>query len=138
VDSFARREELSELGPIPTSLDVYVRDVLGLRARRMPTFRRLRYDINVESLRTGHYYGIFFDRCHLIDHPTEVMSQCEIEYWSSRTTGQPAEAEILDEMQQVGTWVEALLTEYGLPANRTHYSKRSFLRDAARRIHSSP
>ena len=58
----------------------------ALEAQRLPTFRRIRYDVNVESLATGHYYGVFFDRCHLTAQPTVVMCQCEIEYCRSRTT----------------------------------------------------
>jgi hypothetical protein len=76
-------------------LDDYVRDVLKLGARRMPTFRRIRYDINVESLATGNYIGIFFDRCHLTDRPGVVMCQCEIEYCRTRSLLPPPEDSVL-------------------------------------------
>ncbi|MBX7267516.1 hypothetical protein KIF24_16765 [Micromonospora sp. Llam7] len=130
TDSFARREQLTDLPPIDGSLDDYVHDVLRLQARRLPTFRRIRYDVNVESLSTGHYYGVFFDRCHLTEQPTQAMSQCEVEYCNSRTTRPPDEAEVLSEIERVAIWVGTILDDHNLPTTRSHYSKLSYLRDA--------
>jgi hypothetical protein len=134
ADAFARREQLSDLADV-TDLDAYVREVLQLDAQRLPTFRRIRYDVNVESLATGHYYGIFFDRCHLTAKPTAVMCQCEIEYCRSRTTHPPDEATILTEIDQVADWVENLLARHRISSERSHYSKLSFLRQS---VHDHP
>jgi hypothetical protein len=131
ADAFARREELSDVAGV-TDLDAYVREVLQLEARRLPTFRRIRYDVNVESLATGHYYGIFFDRCELTDQPTVVMCQCEIEYCRSRATQRPAEASLLREMDVVADWIETVLARHDIASARSHYSKLSFLRQAGR------
>ena len=133
ADSFARREQHTNLPPITGSLDDYVRDVLHVDAQRMPTFRRIRYDVNIESLSTGSYYGVLYDRCHLTEHRAEAMCQCEVEYNCTRTTRPPGEAEILDEMNTLATWVETILAHHGLPVARSHYSKLSFLRDAIAR-----
>ena len=51
----------------------------------MPPFQRVRYDVQCESMRTGHVYGIFFDRCSLLAAPEVVLSQCELEYRRSRS-----------------------------------------------------
>ena len=48
-------------------------------------FRCLRYDINLESLSTGHNYSIMFDRCTTAADPVEPLVRCEIEYLRSRT-----------------------------------------------------
>jgi hypothetical protein len=60
------------------------------------------------------------------------MSQCEIEYWDSRTTQQPSEASILTEMGLVADWIETILARHGINSPRSHYSKLSFLRQAVR------
>ncbi|MFK0025933.1 hypothetical protein [Streptomyces sp. NPDC090798] len=38
---------------------------LGLQVRAMPPFQRVRYDIQCESMRTGHVYGSFLR--HAVD-----------------------------------------------------------------------
>ncbi|WP_244366374.1 hypothetical protein [Micromonospora echinofusca] len=62
ADALIRHEHVDVDVTITEPLDCYVRDTLGLLARPMPGFRRMRYDIKFESLRTGHHYGIFVDR----------------------------------------------------------------------------
>lgn len=129
ADTFARREQLTDI-PAVTDLDAYVRDALHVKAKRMPTFRRIRYDVNIESLATGHYYGIFFDRCHLLQQSTVAMCQCEIEYCRTRTTRAPSETSVLEEIDIVADWTENLLVAHGIVSPRSHYSKLSFLRQA--------
>lgn len=128
ADTFARREQLTNL-TMGTDLAAFLRETLRVDALPMPAFRRLRYDVNVESLATGHYYGIFFDRCHLLDDPTVALSQCEIEYCRTRTTQRPDEASILHEIDHVANWIETLLITHDITAPRGYYSKLSFLRD---------
>jgi hypothetical protein len=128
-DAFRRREEMRKGVVIEGSLDAYVADTLGLTARRLPSFRRARYDVNFESVRTGHVYGIFFDQSTVIDTPEHRLYQCELEYLRTRSVVPAAEQDVLDELERIATWLETFLREEGLQALRGVYSKLSFLRD---------
>lgn len=113
-----------------TDLDAYLRDTLELASvKRMPTFRRVRYDLNFESMRTGHVYGIFFDRSVTVDGPAAQLVQCELEYLRTRSLLPPDESQVLKELDDVAFRLEGFLMAEGLPAERGVYSKLSFLRD---------
>lgn len=131
-DAFARREthtyglDLADDG----GFERYIREELRVTAARLPSFRRVRYDINFESVRTGHVYGIFFDHCSLVDAREVTLNQCELEYLRSRTALEPDEDDVLTELTTIAGWLEAFLRAHGLKAERSFYSKRTFLRDA--------
>ena len=114
-------------------LDDYVREEVRLDARRLPSFRRIRYDVKFESLITGNHYGIFFDRCNLVDAPDEVLVQAEVEYLWSRRVLPLDEPGILTELDQIVAWTAAVLAEHQLTAEPTFYSKLSFLREVVAR-----
>lgn len=98
-----------------------------------PPFRRVRYDVNFESLRTGHVYGIFFDHSRLIDDPDTAMAQCELEYLRTRSVIATDEDQVWQEMREIAQWLETTMAEAGIRTRRGVYSKLSFLRDHARR-----
>lgn len=130
-DSFARREELVHgIDITPDRFETYLRDELGLHVRAMPPFQRVRYDIQCESLRTGHIYGIILDRCALLAAPEVVLSQCELDYLRSRSVLQQDRDEVLSEMHRIDTWLSSHLSSRGWATEHTFYSKRSFLREA--------
>ncbi|MGW1656187.1 hypothetical protein [Streptomyces atratus] len=129
-DAFARREELfSNIAITSDGFEEYLRKELGLQVRAMPPFRRVRYDVQCESMSTGHVYGIFFDRCSLLAAPEVVLSQCELEYRRSRSVLIQDEKEILSEMKRIDHWLRSHLAARGWAKKHTFYSKRSFLRD---------
>ncbi|HUZ23176.1 MAG TPA: hypothetical protein VMV07_05365 [Streptosporangiaceae bacterium] len=133
TDTLIRPETVS--GPIrpDQALDIYVRDVLGLDARPLPPFRRVRYDIMLESISTGNHYCIMFDRCTLHGAPDEILVQCEIEYIRSRRVLPIGETLVLDEFQDLTAWCGELLASHGIITSAGYYSKLSFLRDVIRR-----
>lgn len=129
-DTFSRRESHT-YGVVPAAgYDDYLRTELGVSATKLPSFRRVRYDVNFESARTGHVYGIFFDHVSLLEQPSVMLSQCELEYLRSRTILQPSEEDVLAEIADIAVWLEAFLREQGLADERGYYSKLSFLLDA--------
>jgi hypothetical protein len=130
ADAFDRRESHTYGVRPPHGFASYVRDVLGVTARRLPPFRRVRYDVNFESARSGHVYGIFFDHVSLLDAPDVTLHQCELEYLRSRTAVEPDEELALAELAHIATWLEAYLREQGLDDRRGTYSKMTFLLDA--------
>jgi len=126
-DTLARREEITDLGELATPYEDYLRDELRVTATRMPRFRRIRYDITVESLATGNIFGVLFDRCTVIDHPNQVMCQCEIEYIRSRRALPIDQRTCAAELDHVLQWTSRLLAGHGIDADPTFYSKLSFL-----------
>ncbi|MFD8498260.1 hypothetical protein [Amycolatopsis sp. NPDC059657] len=129
-DAFERRESHTYGVRPAAGFDAYVRDELGVSATRLPSFRRVRYDVNFESTRTGHVYGIFFDHVSLIEAPEMVLNQCEVEYLRSRTVLEPDESAVLKEIAEIATWLEGFLREHGLTDERGYYSKMTFLLDS--------
>ncbi|WP_406498319.1 hypothetical protein OG936_27830 [Streptomyces sp. NBC_00846] len=73
----------------------------------MPPFQRVRYDVQCESMRTGHVYGIFFDRCSLLTAPEVLLSQCELEYRRSRSVLDHDADEVLREMERIDDWLRS-------------------------------
>lgn len=140
AEDATRRGEKYQPAPAGlTDFDTYLRGTLGLTSvERMPAFRRIRYDLNFESLRTGHVYGIFFDRSVTVEGPTAELVQCELEYIRTRSILPPDESEVLRELDEVAYRLEAFLAAEGLPAERGVYSKLSFLRDVVRGGTSRP
>jgi hypothetical protein len=133
IDAAARREQHIFGVDVDRGYDEHLRRVLGLRARPLPPFRRVRYDVNIESARTGHVFGVLYDRCHLLDASDEVLRQCEIEYTRTRTVLPTAEHDLLHDMETVATWLEACLGEHGPAPSRGWHSKLTFLREAVGR-----
>lgn len=131
-DTFARREELTPGIDVadPACFEPYLRDELGLQTRALPPFQRVRYDIQCESMRTGHVFGIFFDRCSLLEAPEVVLSQCELEYLRSRSILDHDQGEVLHEMERIDNWLRCHIAARGWATEHSFYSKRSFLRDA--------
>jgi hypothetical protein len=133
-DTFSRREQhVYGLQVAPHEYGHYIRTELGVDIRPLPPFRRVRYDVNFESMRTGHVFGIFFDHCSLYDAPDVVLSQCELEYLRTRGPLVPDETAALAELEDLAGWLEGYLARHGLPNERTFYSKRTFLKDAVAR-----
>ncbi|MEV3926959.1 hypothetical protein [Actinomadura coerulea] len=131
-DSFARREQIfPDIDISPDEFSDHLRSKLGLEVRPLPPFRRVRYDIQCESMRTGHVLGIFIDRCSLLNAPDTVLSQCELEYRRSRNILPHDAQEVLSDMEHVDRWLVKYLADLGMPTRRTFYSKLSFLRDVA-------
>jgi hypothetical protein len=132
TDTLIRPETIS--GPIQPQqpLDAYVREILELDAQPLPPFRRIRYDIMLESIPTGHHYCIIFDRCTLHQYPDETLVQCEIEYLRSRRVLPVDVTHVLDEFHALTEWCGNFLTEQGISSTVSYYSKLSFLRDVIR------
>ena len=128
VDQRVRDESISAPLQIEGAYEDWIAQSLGVVATRLPALRRVRYDVNLESLVSGHVYGIFFDRCTVEGHDA-VLQQCEVEYLRSRCLGEPDEASMWTEFETVLQFVRELLTEHQLPWEEGYTSKLTFLRD---------
>jgi hypothetical protein len=96
-------------------------------------FRRVRYDVNLESLVTGHGYSIMFDRCTTPLAPSAALVQCEVEYLRSRTLLPVDGAELMNEFTWLVGATRESLAARRVAASEDHLSKLSFLRSAAGR-----
>ncbi|WP_239331349.1 hypothetical protein [Frankia sp. CiP3] len=130
VDGFDRGEHHTHGVTIDTPFVDYLSGVLGLTSRPLPPFRRVRYDVNLESIASGHLYAALFDRVTLLARPDLALVQCELEYRRSRTVLSPDEPAVLVELDRLGDWLETFFVKRGLATDRGSYSKLSFLRDA--------
>lgn len=100
----------------------------GVSARPLGSFRRIRYDLNLESGRTGHLYGILADECQVVGEPDRVLRQVEIEYLRTRSLVGSDPRTVQEEMEQVREFAESVLRDRGIPYKPTFFSKLSFMR----------
>ncbi|WP_020391208.1 hypothetical protein [Kribbella catacumbae] len=129
-DSLRRQETSVRLDTIPT--DVLV-ELLAQRhpeyeVRALPSYTRTKFDVNVESSATGHFFGIEVDEVNLVDSDHQLR-QLEIEYHRSRVHDGLDSSLIIPELMRLATLVESYLRRREITFDRTFYSKLSFLRD---------
>lgn len=106
------------------------REFPDLRFERLPSFRRTRFDLNVQSVITGHYFGIETDELTLSDAGGQRLRQVEIEYLKTRWHAGMDPSSIDSEMNRLVDLLTAFLAERGITSERGFYSKLSFLRDS--------
>ena len=124
-----RREHHYKQQAIEVPFKRYVEERFKVQTIAYPPFRRVRYDVNFESLRTGHVYGIFFDYSTIDDEKKASMTQCEVEYLRSRTLVSFDEQDVLDEMREITEWVCDVLQGLHINYEKTYYSKLTFLKE---------
>lgn len=123
-----RRETVTGDLDIPfESIDTHVRTLTSATLRKMPVFRRKRFDVNFESLRTGNIYGVYFDICRTAT-PEHAFSQCEVEYCRTRTFG--ALRDVEQEFEAVAHYVHGFLRRKSIRFEHDTFSKLDFLRQA--------
>ena len=132
TDAEQRLEDISnDIAVEPAQFMDAARRLSGGQVRRLPGFRRTRFDCDLESLETGNVFGIFFDICRTGDGTKALLSQCEVEYLRSRTLAPVAHVE--EEFVKLCDRTRDFLAARGIEANEGHYSKLSFTRDVAAR-----
>ncbi len=99
--------------------------------RQMPTFRRKRFDVNFESLRTGNIYGVYFDICRTRS-PEHSFAQCEVEYCRSRTFA-PFH-DVVEEFEIAAAYTRDFLERQGVRFRHDTFSKLDFVRQASQML----
>ncbi|MZD56779.1 hypothetical protein [Streptomyces sp. SID5606] len=132
-DSLRRVETFRGGLQIPDAdFDGYLaREFPNLTFRRLPDFRRTRFDINVQSVVTGHCFGIETDEVTLSDASGRKLRQVETEYLETRRHDGMDGTTIDAELSRLTGLVEEHLAGLRIAAKRDFYSKLSFLRDSA-------
>ncbi|HEU4321623.1 MAG TPA: hypothetical protein VFS21_00605 [Roseiflexaceae bacterium] len=89
-DSLIRKEYRQREVTIVGALDEYLREHFpSIVYRQLPHFRRIRYDVDIESLVTGNIYSVMFDRSTVRDQEYPPLVQCEVEYLQTRSCYPP-------------------------------------------------
>lgn len=108
-------------------MSAHVATMTQAQVCKLPVFRRKRFDVNFESLRTGNIYGVYFDICRTAE-PQHAFSQCEVEYCRTRTF-QPLH-DVIEEFEQVADYVKRFLERERIPFRHDTFSKLDFVREA--------
>ena len=127
-----RREETFRKGvvvPDGRFEDYLAREYPALEFRRLPGFMRSRFDVNVQSVVTGHYFGIEVDEVTVLAPRSPRLRQVEMEYLETRWHAGMDPASIDTDLERLTCLVEAQLAKHGISGRRSLYSKLSFLRD---------
>ncbi|RQP21740.1 hypothetical protein [Piscinibacter terrae] len=109
-------------------IDSHVATLTAERTRRLPSYRRKRFDAQFESLQTGNIFGIYMDVCRTLDSRA-AFSQCEIEYCRTRTFAEIRGVEA--DFESFCGHVGAQLRSLGVPFQQDLYSKLDFVRSVA-------
>jgi hypothetical protein len=132
LDSALRGETVETGVVIDTTFEDYLTARFPkIKFRDLGGFKRIRYDVNFESLETGHIYGLMTDRCIPNDLRAVSLSQCELEYLNTRTVLVPSEDAVHAEMKQLCEWLARYFRKRGIRSDLGFYSKLSFLRELA-------
>lgn len=108
-------------------MQAHVRTMTSATVRQMPVFRRKRFDVNFESLRTGNIYGVYFDICRT-SSPRHAFAQCEVEYCRTRTF-QPLR-DVVEEFETVADYTRLFLQRQQVAFRHDTFSKLDFVREA--------
>ena len=134
ADAVIRREQLTgglDLGAVP-DLRAVIRDRYGLAPSWGGCYRRVRYNVLLESLRSGHVFSVMFDRCTDAAGLAPDLHQAEVEYIRSRVvTARPGD-DLMGEFGQLCDWTRQFLDGCGVRAEQDNLSKLTWLRRAAR------
>ncbi len=128
-NSEVRRESL--WGNLPLGMDdieAHLRTLTAEATRRLPSYRRKRFDAQFESLATGNIFGIYMDVCRTLDD-AHVFSQCEVEYCRTRSFGELRS--LAQDFDAISGFVGASLARWGQAHQQDLYSKLDFVREIA-------
>jgi len=134
ADAVIRREELTgglDLGPAP-DLRAVIGDRYGLAPSWGGCYRRVRCNVLLESLRSGHVFSVMFDRCTDAAGLAPDLHQAEVEYIRSRVISARPDDDLMSEFGQLCAWTRQLLDRCGVKAEQNNLSKLTWLRRAAR------
>jgi hypothetical protein len=128
-DSLERWERNYRNQRVDRDKQTMLEEFFGYPLQVLPTWRRSRCDIGVESVENGNIFMINVDDCqiHGMHPPDGRLQQCEIEYLMTR--GVPDQASIYRDFWGLVEHVSAFLAQLGLEPIKTNYSKLTWLRD---------
>lgn len=129
-DAKRRSEEFHVVAaPPPDHVGSFIAEMHSdLELRRLPSYSRVRFDVNVESVSSGHGFGIEVDEV-VVDESEHVLRQVELEYAHSRIHDGLDGESIDRDLEALTQLCIDSLDASNIAFERTYYSKLSFLRD---------
>ena len=105
-----------------------------LPLKRLPSWRRTRYDLACESTRSGNVFMINFEDSRVWNDSSAAgrLQQCETEYLKTR--GTPNLEAIYEDFHRLNECVEAFMRRHGIGYRKSNYSKLTFLEDYVRQL----
>jgi hypothetical protein len=135
VDTDERPELRNRGVDVGGDFEAHIRDVMHLIPAWHASFRRVRYDVSVESIETGNVFGIAYDRSTIIDDAgqrvpgLDELSQCEIEYIYSQSLAPIGFDVVRDDLAQLRVLVSDYFDRRQIENYQTHESKLTYLRN---------
>lgn len=131
-DSLYRRETFDLNVQVSNGdLEGYLRNRLpGLEISPLPRMTRSRFDVNVQSSRHGHYYGIEIDE---VSTHADKLRQLEIEYHRTPHSFGVSTASIEPELMRLRDAISHILTSLDVRFEIGYLSKLTFLRSSLAR-----
>lgn len=128
-DALRRHEDFRNHVPVPgdSLADFVAAEYPDLTTRRLSSFHRTRFDVNLESTRTGDCFGIEIDEV-VIPETGAVLRQAEIEYHRTRVHLGMTSATLEPELARLAEIVKRELAAMGEETEQSYYSKLTFLR----------
>jgi hypothetical protein len=128
-DALRRQEDFRNHVPIPEPLgDFVAAEYPDLSTRQLSSFYRTRFDVNLESTRTGDCFGIEIDEVVLHENGA-VLRQAEIEFHRARVHFGITPATVEPELARLAELVRAELAALDEETEQSYYSKLTFLRE---------
>lgn len=93
-------------------------------------YRRIRYNVMLESPRTGHIFSIMFDHCVDLDGNRPDLRQVEVEYVRSRTLRSNPTQALMEQFDELTVWTRNYLRNR-VNAVEDQLAKIGWLRPAA-------
>ncbi|HST46392.1 hypothetical protein [Jatrophihabitans sp.] len=110
----------------PSDFQDYLRTALpGTTASALAHLTRSRFDVNVQSARTGHYFGLEMDEVTAAGH---TLRQLELEYHRSQLVAGCDQAAVEPELMRLRDLVAGVLSDRGYQYSVGYLSKLSFLK----------
>lgn len=131
-DSVQRKETLYNETMKIDNFEEFIKNRFGVTGKKLPSFQRIRYDVNFESLITGHVFGVYFDYSYLHSDKTKVLCQCELEYIRTRSIKEIDENEMLEQFNDLANYMDSFFAKRDIKTNRGVYSKLSFLQTVSK------
>lgn len=128
ADAVERRETRWVSVRLAGSEAEYIRRRFGVVGDYLGAFRRIRFDIQLESLSTGNIHVLTIDRCRFERDDWPDLCQLEVEYWRSRTLRTSAAATLRAELRQIVDAAKAELDRLGIDHVESPLSKSTYMR----------
>lgn len=130
------RPELRSRGvDVGAGFESHIREVMNLTPGWNASFRRVRYDVSVESIQNGNVFGIAYDRSTIIDSDgvpipgLAELTQCEIEYIYSQSLSPVDFDSVRQDLGELRELMTAYFAQHGIENYQRHESKLTFMRN---------